>query len=102
MNESDTRTELTTYLRSNFFPPLPLEYVDWVLELLPAMQDAVRDCDEGDLAAIDKMIPVPAAVLATGIHPKAMREGDDGPEIRMGDLISALRLYDHFTSDEES
>lgn len=98
---TDTHAALTAYLRSSFFPPLPLEYVNWIEGLLADMQGAVRDCDRGDLAAIDAMVAVPAEVLASGVLPRTMRDGDDGPEIRMGDLISALRLYDHFTDTEE-
>jgi hypothetical protein len=92
---------LTAYLRGNFFPPLPHAYVEWVESLLPDMQAAVFDAEYNDLRAIDAMVPIPAAVLASGYMPKMARDGEGGPEIRLGDLISALRLYDHFTSDED-
>ncbi len=94
----NTRTDLTAYLRGNFWPPLPHAYVDWVASLLDDMQDAVTDADSGDLGRIHAMIRVPAAVIATGVMPRAAIDTGDGLMIRLGDLISALRLYDHFTT----
>lgn len=98
---TDTRTALTAYLRSSFFPPLPLEYVDWVATLLDDMQEAVHAADWGDLGPIDTMIPVHPAVIATGVTPRAAIDTGDGPVIRLGDLIRALRLYDHFTAPDD-
>ena len=43
------------------------------------------------------MVPVPAPVVATKVLPRAADHRDDGVYIRLGDLISALRLYNHFT-----
>lgn len=95
---TDTHAALTAYLRGNFWPSLPHAYVDWVVSILDDMQEAVHAADYGDLRPIDTMIPVHPAVIATGVMPRAARDDGGSPEIRLGDLISALRLYDHFTA----
>ncbi len=101
---TDTRTELTAYLRGSFFPPLPHAYVDWVMPLLDDMREAVHAADYGDDRPINHRIEIPAAIVSTGVMPKvAIRQGTRFT-IRLADLISALRLYDRFTiaDDDES
>lgn len=100
---TDTRTALTAYLRGSFFPPLPHAYVDWVSTLLDDMREAVHAADYGDPEPIDTAVPIPADVISTGVMPRLAYYANGGPVIRLGDLIRALRLYDHFTTpDDES
>lgn len=102
---TDTRTALTAYLRGSFSPPLPHAYVDWVGTLLDDMQAAVTCSELGDDDPINHRVEIPDAVVRTGAVPRiAVRQGDV-LTIRLGDLISALRLYDRFaystTTDDD-
>jgi hypothetical protein len=97
----DVRTALTVHFRGNFFPPLPLEYVDWAAELLPKMQDAEYEARFGNAEPYDEMVTVPEPVQATRVIPKSAEVRDDGMFVRLGDMVEAMKLHDMVADDED-
>ena len=99
--EIDVRTALTMHFRGNFFPPLPMAYVDWAVELLPKMQDAEHEARFGNLGPYDEMVPVPESVRTSGYAPKAAEVRDGWMFVRLGDMVEAMKLHDMIVDDDE-
>ena len=97
----DVRTALTVHFRGNFWPPLPLEYVDWAEELLPKMQDAEYEARFGNTERYDEMVPVPEAVRTLGYVPRAAEVRDCWMFVRLGDMVEAMKLHDMIADDDE-